>query len=174
MVVCYKNKFFIDKNKNLKRNFSKLLTNCSPRIYTYRMDREVKMTFYNNDDKDYGLIVHGNMTEKNNCTYINYCDSDGTNGIIGISKGVISLTRMKDPFYTIVLEENVPYSTLLKTDYGDISATVYPNTVKTRKTDSRMFITLDYDMHFEGAENPLKHKLKIKVDFIDKEPLFTT
>jgi len=131
------------------------------------MNTNVKMTFYNNDDKDYGLIVTGNMTEKNNCTYINYCDSDGVTGIIGISKGVISLTHMKDPFYTIVLEENVPYSAVLKTDYGDISATVYPNKVKTRKTSAHLFITLDYDMHFEGVNEPLSHKLKIKVDYLD-------
>ncbi len=124
------------------------------------------MTFYNNDDKDYGLIVRGSMTQKNDCVYINYSDSDGITGIIGISKGAVSLTRMKDPFYTIILEENVPYATLLKTDYGDISATVYPNTVKTRRTANHLFITLDYDMHFEGANEALSHKMRIKVDYL--------
>jgi len=130
------------------------------------MDLDVKMTFYNDDDKDYGLIVRGVMTSKNDSTYINYSDSDGVSGIIGISKGVVSLTRMQDPFYTIVLQEDVPYPTVLKTEYGDLSATVYPNKVKTRKSNDHMFITLDYDMHFEGSNEAMKHKMKIKVDYL--------
>lgn len=114
------------------------------------------------------MITEGRMYEDARGTFFEY-EEDGVATVIGISRGIVTLTRMKDPSYTLVLEENTPYSCFLSTDLGDIPVTVMPNKVNFRRGKTAMFLTLSYDMRFT-AEEALRRSVRIKAELMGNSP----
>ncbi len=113
-------------------------------------------------NNDYSAIFTGTVDDTPNGYFVEYDDEDGSSCIIGFSKGVATVTRTKDPIYTIVLEEECPYAFEIATPFGAISAVANPITVRSRKRGNARFITIIYDLLI-GKEK-FKHELKLKIE----------
>lgn len=114
------------------------------------------------DDKDdYAAIFTGTIEDAQNGYYIEYDDGEST-CVIGYSKGIATITRTKEPIYTVILEENCPHSFEIATPYGNIEAAAYPITVKSRKKNNSRVLTLVYDLML-GKEK-VRHGLKLRID----------
>lgn len=112
--------------------------------------------------KDYSAIFSGTVEDARDGYYIEYEDGDGVACVIGFSKGIATVTRTKDPIYTVILEENCPHAFEIVTPYGSIDAVAHPVTVRSRKQGNARVITLIYDLMI-GKEK-FRHELKLRIE----------
>ncbi len=127
------------------------------------MMKQAAKIYLLDEHNDYTAIFSGTVDDTPNGYFAEYEDEDGSSCIIGFSKGVATVTRTKDPVYTIILEENCPHAFEIATPFGAISAVASPITVRSRKStkdDSRL-ITIIYDLAI-GKEK-FRHEIKLKI-----------
>ena len=113
----------------------------------------------------YSAIFSGTLEDASGGYYVEYEDSESTTIVIGYSKGIATITRTKDPIYTIILEENCPHAFEIATPYGNIEAVAHPVTVKSRAKDNIRNITLIYDLML-GKEK-MRHELKMRIEVLE-------
>ncbi len=116
------------------------------------------------DKKECTAIFSGTIEESPNGYYVEYDDGDGVNCIIGYSKGIATITRTKDPVYTVLLEENCPHSFQISTPFGDLDAVAHPISIKSRKRGSRRTLELVYDLVL--GEQRFRHELSLKIEVV--------
>ena len=113
-------------------------------------------------DNEYSAIFSGTVEDAQGGYYVRYDDGDGTECVIGYSKGIATVTRTKDPIYTVILEENCPHAFDIITPFGNIEAVAHPVTVKSRTRGNVRTISLVYDLMI-GKEK-FRHELKLKIE----------
>ncbi|MCH5163949.1 MAG: DUF1934 family protein [Clostridiales bacterium] len=125
------------------------------------MKKQAKIYVLEKND-DYSAIFSGTVEDTSTGYYIEYEEEEGTSCLIGFSKGIASVTRTKDPIYTVILEENCPHAFDIVTPFGKIEAVAHPVTVRSRTKGNTRTITLVYDLML-GKEK-FRHELKLKIE----------
>ncbi len=113
-------------------------------------------------DNDFSAIFTGTVDDTPNGYFVEYEDADGSPCIIGFSKGIATVTKTKDPGYSIILEEGCPHPFDITTPFGTISAVANPLTVRSRKHNDSRLITIIYELNI-GNER-FKHELKLRIE----------
>lgn len=122
------------------------------------MTKDVKINFDYLNDAPFSQSVVGKLTVQNLASYLEYVDSEGVRSVIGVSGDTVTITRMEEPCYTMILEENKTQQTFLHTSLGEIPITVHTVTAKHTSGIDYFILDLEYDVNFNGnPDPPIKH-----------------
>lgn len=90
-----------------------------------------------------------------------YFDDVQGNTIIGISQGIVTLTRTGEQNYTLVLEENNPHPLEIRTQYGTITALLMPHKVLFKDNGEQIKVFLKYEI-LAGEIPVISNTVRIK------------
>ncbi len=119
-----------------------------------------------NGEEKYSMISDCELTRLGDSVSMYISEPEG-NFIIGISEGIITLTRTGEHNYTLVLEEGVTRPFAIKTQYGVINANLMPHRVIIKDHTDEIKVYLKYQICFADSA-VVSNIVKIKC-IINKE-----
>ena len=96
-------------------------------------------------DKESIVFAQGSVRSENNAHYIEY-ETIAEKFIIGISGDIVTVTKIAEESYTLVLQENKPHNFDVQTPFGILSLALYPTEVKHEMHDKGIDVTLHYKL----------------------------
>ena len=110
-------------------------------------------------DKESIVFAQGSVRTEKNAHYIEY-ETIKEKFVIGISGDIITVTKIAEDSYTLVLKENKPHNFDVQTPFGTLSLALYPTEVK-------------YEMHDKGIDVTLHYKLtSVNGDLRDSQDFY--
>lgn len=121
----------LDKNRRIK--------------YNTVMEKLAKILIRYSEDGEPVIVTSGKIAKLGNTVSLSYED-DGNEFIIGISEGVVSVSRGGDDDYSLILCEGKDYSFSIHSQYGDIPLRVVTKFVRVSERDDGLSVNLAYDL----------------------------
>lgn len=94
-------------------------------------DALIKLRSSQGEGDDYHFATRGVVRYDASGVYIDYAEEDGTKTCIGISEDTVTMSRMGEMVYTMVLTEGEVVPLSIETELGTLSMTLTPQRVST-------------------------------------------
>lgn len=109
------------------------------------MEREITIRIKEGPDEEPILITRGSVLRVGNSWNVRYGGDDGS-FVIGVSDGIITVTREGEEGYSIMLCEGRDHSFDITTPFGDIPMKVIPDRVYFEERENGLGIELRYTL----------------------------
>ncbi len=139
------------------------MTYPAVRCIMYVMERPATIILRERATDDPVLVTQGCVERMGNSWNVRYNDGEAAY-IVGISDGMVTVTREGEEDYTVVLCEGKEYSFDVETPYGSLTMTVIPKIVKSRADECGLSVRLAYELAAGGASR--KFRLLLDCKFI--------
>ena len=113
--------------------------------YNMFMEKTARLTIRERENGEPVLVTVGKVARIGNSINLTYGDA-ATAFVIGISDGMVSVTRQGEEDYSLVLCEGKEYAFDISSPYGDIPMRVIPKLVDFTETDKGLSVRLAYDL----------------------------
>lgn len=113
--------------------------------YTMIMEQTARITIRETENGEPVLVTTGSVVKLGGSINLSYDSEDGS-FIIGISDGIVTITRQGEQEYTLMLCEGRDYAFSISTPYGDIPMRVRPLSVAFDDNRDGLSVRLSYDL----------------------------
>lgn len=120
------------------------------------------LKMYQDDEDNSTLITDGVVTFLNGGIYIEFgTESDSARTLIGYSEGTVTLSRLGELSYTMVLDEGKTSTVTLRSEHGDMDLSLLTERVSHQLESDRLGIELEYTMNAPLWETPVRHRMSL-------------
>ena len=133
------------KNAKNKRRAPANLTRHGGIKYNMFMEKTARLTIRESADGEPVLVTTGKIVRIGNSLNLTYGDAE-TAFVIGISDGMVSISRQGEEDYSLVLCEGKEYAFDISSPYGVIPMRVVPKLVEFDETAAGLSVRLAYDL----------------------------
>ncbi len=131
------------------------------------MERPATITLREKATEEPTLVTQGIVDHIGNSWSVRYHDGEAFY-TIGISEGLVSITRDGEEDYSLILSEGKEHSFNILSPYGDIPLTVIPRLVRSSSTEQGLSIKLSYEIVSGGLSRKFRLYINCRYNDIDK------
>lgn len=113
--------------------------------YNMIMEKTARITIRESENGEPVLVTTGKVTRIGDSLNLTYGDENGA-FVIGVSEGLVSITRQGEEDYSIVLCEGKEYVFEISSPYGNIPMKVVPKLVVLDDRTDGLSVRLAYDL----------------------------
>lgn len=130
------------------------------------MTKNALIKIKDSKNNESAIFAKGTVRSENDAFYIEY-ETINEKYIIGISGDIITVSRIADESYTMVLQENKPHSFDIETKFGSIALSMLPLEVTFISNDKGLEIFLRYEMKTSagGVEETKAFSLSVECKY---------
>lgn len=113
--------------------------------YNMFMEKTARITIRETEDGEPVLVTTGKVARLGDSLNLTYGDGDGA-FVIGVSEGLVSITRQGEEDYSLVLCEGKERVFEISSPYGKIPMKVVPKLVELHEKPNGLSVRLAYDL----------------------------
>lgn len=123
---------------------------------------KLKIIVSQGHDEESTLITDGTVTFINDGIYVEFFEHQSQNHtLIGYSQDTLTLSRLGELSYTMVLHQGKVSTVTVKSEYGDMDINFAAQHISHSLNGNTLDIQLEYTMNAPVWEEPVKHTVSL-------------